>query len=135
MMMMIMAHSTTLFALSVKKYLEFILNMCSVWVHFCYREKMAFPITESIEMIENLFFNIDYSVTDAFQELEHWCTNENFSLVHSNMKLCFPSMNYLPKPLCKIIWFEYVKREFEIHFIQTFLSNTYGVACIGYLDN
>ena len=126
--------TTTLFALSVKKYLEYIMNMCSIFVHFRYREKMAFPWAEMIDIVEKLFFDTDYSVTDAFQELRHWCNAENFVLVHSNMTLCFPSMNYLPKPLCKIVWFEYVKRDLEISIIRIYLDNTYGLASIGCPD-
>ena len=124
----------TLFSLSVKKYLESILKMCSIFVLFHYREEIAFPTVKSIEMIEKLYFNMEYSVNDAFQELKNWCTEEKYCLLHLKTTFCFPSMNNLPKPLCKIVWFEYVKREFEIHFIQTFTTNTYGLASIEHLD-
>ena len=95
---------------------------------------MEFPHPEMMEIVDKLLFNTAYSVTDAFEELRQWCNAKNFDLVHSKMTLCFPSMNYLPKPLCKIVWFEYVKRGCETSIIKILLDNTYGLGCIGCPD-
>ena len=130
-----MKEPKTLFSISVKKYLHAILKCCCRWMLWAKSDKFCLSTPQTKDICDELFFNADYSMNEAFLEIESFCSEENFNEVHSTLCVCFQSMNYLPRSLAKIVWLEYVKRDFEIYFIQSFLTNELGYACIENLNN
>ena len=129
-----MKQPQTLFSLSVKKYLHAILQSCCHWVLWSNGEKLRLSIPQTKDISHKLLFHADYSMNEAYLEIESFCSEHNFIDVQSILCVCFPSMKYLPQTLAKILWVAYVKLDFELHFIHSFLTNDFNVS-IERLDN
>ena len=130
-----MKEPQTLFSLSVKKYLHAILQSCCHWLLWANAEIFRLSIPQTKDICHKLLFHADYSMNEAFKEIESFCSEENFYEVQSILCVCFPSMKYLPRTLAKILWVANVKLDFEIYFIYSFLTNDLGYASIESLDN